>query len=84
MTISTSALNALSQIEFEAVQGNHTRGFVAFDDLRLAQTDDCLFKPAEAWPIDPTTSTTTPSSTESGPTTPAPTEPPDRKILMDS
>ncbi len=56
------------QVEFQAIQGNHTSGFVAFDDVQLAQTDECQFKPEAAWPQTETT-------TE--PTTPVPTESPD-------
>ena len=46
---------------------------MAFDDVQFIQTDDCLFKPSEAWP----TTAAVPTTTTETPWTGEPTEPPD-------
>jgi hypothetical protein len=62
-----------NQVELEAVQGDTVRGYVAVDDVQFVQTDVCQFTPEAAWPTITTTS---------APTTPIPTEPPDRTLAL--
>ena len=71
-TLGNTSSFLMKKVEFEVVHGNHTRGFVAVDDVQLIQTNECEFKPLAAWPTE-TSTTTAPT------TTPVPTEPPDGK-----
>ena len=57
------------QIEFQAVHGNTSQGFVALDVVIFEEAGECPFAQAEAWP----------PSTTSTMSTPIPTEPPDGK-----
>lgn len=62
------------QVQFQAVRGSNSQGFIALDDLDFLGTPLCEFRPEQAKPTT-TSVSTTPS------TTPAPTEPPNRKTL---
>ncbi len=55
------------KVEFRAIHGGSSQGYVAFDDLNFLQTDTCDFEPKTAWPMTTGVSTST---------TPIPTEPP--------
>ena len=57
----------INQIEFKVIHGDTVDGFVALDDIRFnTEKAECPFEPAQAWPVEPST-------------TPVPTEPPDSK-----
>ena len=51
-----------------AEKGTNEESFVAVDEIKFLQTEICSFAPPQAVPTEP-------------PTTPAPTEPPGRKLI---
>lgn len=60
------------RVQFQAIRGSNSQGFIVLDDLDFLGVELCEFRPEEAKPTT-TSAPTIPS------TTPVPTEPPNRK-----